>query len=97
MNRILKIIFAFLISTLAISSAFLVGAFWLFLIILFFIFFIKKNNKITTYNKDIVYILLAGFLAKVYIFFAIGIILHIAAESLGVHNKFCRDVCEKTA
>jgi hypothetical protein len=40
--------------------------------------------------------LLAGFLAKVYIFFAIGIILHIAAESLGIHNNFCRDNCEKT-
>ena len=41
-------------------------------------------------------ILLAGFLAKEYLFFAIGIILHIAAESLGIHNNFCRDNCEKT-
>jgi hypothetical protein len=41
-------------------------------------------------------ILLAKFLSKVYIFFAIGVILHIAAESLGVHNKFCRDSCDKT-
>jgi len=41
-------------------------------------------------------ILLAKFLAKEYLFFAIGVILHIAAESLGVHNKFCRDNCEKT-
>ena len=41
-------------------------------------------------------ILLAGFLAKEYLFFAIGIILHISAESLGIHNNFCRDNCEKT-
>jgi len=41
-------------------------------------------------------ILLAGFLAKEYLFFAIGIILHIAAESLGIHNNFCRVNCEKT-
>ena len=41
-------------------------------------------------------ILLAGFLAKEYLFFAIGIILHIAAESLGIHNNFCRDNCEKS-
>ena len=40
-------------------------------------------------------ILLAGFLAKEYLFFAIGIILHISAESLGIHNNFCRDNCEK--
>jgi hypothetical protein len=42
-------------------------------------------------------ILLAGFLAKEYLFFAIGVILHIVAESLGMHNNFCRDNCEKIA
>jgi hypothetical protein len=42
-------------------------------------------------------ILLAGFLAKEYLFFAIGVILHIVAESLGIHNNFCRDNCEKIA
>lgn len=41
-------------------------------------------------------ILLANFLSKEYLFFAIGVILHISAESLGVHNKFCRDNCERT-
>jgi len=41
-------------------------------------------------------ILLYKFLAKEYLFFAIGVILHIAAEYLGVHNKFCKDACEKT-
>jgi hypothetical protein len=41
-------------------------------------------------------ILLAKFLAKEYLFFAIGVILHIAAESLGVHNNFCRENCEKS-
>jgi hypothetical protein len=41
-------------------------------------------------------ILLAKFLAKEYLFFAIGVILHISAESLGIHNKFCRDNCERT-
>ena len=41
-------------------------------------------------------ILLAGFLAKEYLFFAIGIILHISAESLGIHNNFCRENCEKS-
>lgn len=41
-------------------------------------------------------ILLSKFLAKVYLFFAIGVILHIAAETLGIHNKFCRDNCEKS-
>ena len=41
-------------------------------------------------------ILLAKFLAKEYLFFAIGFILHISAESLGVHNKFCRDNCQRT-
>ena len=40
-------------------------------------------------------ILLAKFLAKEYLFFAIGVILHISAESFGIHNKFCRDNCEK--
>jgi hypothetical protein len=40
-------------------------------------------------------ILLFKFLAKEYLFFAIGVILHIAAETLGIHNKFCRDNCEK--
>jgi hypothetical protein len=41
-------------------------------------------------------ILLAKFLAKEYLFFAIGVILHIVAEFLGIHNKFCRDNCERT-
>jgi len=41
-------------------------------------------------------ILLAKFLAKEYLFFAIGVILHIVAESLGVHNNFCRENCEKS-
>jgi hypothetical protein len=41
-------------------------------------------------------ILLAKFLAKEYLFFAIGVILHIAAETLGVHNNFCRESCEKS-
>jgi hypothetical protein len=41
-------------------------------------------------------ILLAKFLAKEYLFFAIGVILHIVAESLGVHNDFCRVNCEKS-
>jgi hypothetical protein len=41
-------------------------------------------------------ILLAKFLSKVYLFFAIGVILHIAAESLGIHNNFCKESCEKT-
>jgi hypothetical protein len=40
-------------------------------------------------------ILLAKFLAKEYLFFAIGVILHIVAELLGVHNNFCRDNCER--
>ena len=41
-------------------------------------------------------ILLAKFLAKEYLFFAIGVILHIVAEKLGVHNNFCRENCEKS-
>jgi hypothetical protein len=41
-------------------------------------------------------ILLVRFLTKEYLFFAIGFILHIIAESLGIHNKFCRDSCEKS-
>jgi len=42
-------------------------------------------------------ILLSNFLAtKWYLFFAIGFILHIGAELLGVHNKFCRYYCKKT-
>ena len=41
-------------------------------------------------------ILLAKFLAKEYLFFAIGVILHIVAEKLGVHNDFCRENCEKS-
>jgi hypothetical protein len=41
-------------------------------------------------------ILLFKFLAKEYLFFAIGVILHIAAESLGVHNNFCKESCEKS-
>jgi hypothetical protein len=40
-------------------------------------------------------ILLAAFLGKIYVFFAIGVILHIAAENLGIHNYFCRESCEK--
>lgn len=41
-------------------------------------------------------ILLVSFLNnKIYIFFAIGVILHIAAENLGIHIQFCRKVCEK--
>lgn len=40
-------------------------------------------------------ILLATFLGKIYVFFAIGVILHIMAESLGIHNQFCRETCEK--
>jgi len=40
-------------------------------------------------------ILLAKFLAKEYLFFAIGVILHIAAESLGIHNNFCKESCQK--
>jgi hypothetical protein len=41
-------------------------------------------------------ILLAAFLNnKIYVFFAIGVILHITAENLGIHNQFCREVCEK--
>jgi len=41
-------------------------------------------------------ILLFKFLDKEYLFFVIGVILHISAETLGIHNKFCRDNCEKT-
>jgi hypothetical protein len=40
-------------------------------------------------------LLLVGFLGKIYVFFVIGIILHIAAESLGIHNNFCRESCDK--
>lgn len=42
-------------------------------------------------------ILLDSFLAKAYLFFTIGIILHIGAEKLGVHNEFCREECVKTS
>jgi len=41
--------------------------------------------------------LLSGILTKEYLFFAIGVILHIAAEKLGIHNKFCKENCEKSA
>ena len=41
-------------------------------------------------------ILLCRFLEKEYLFFTIGVILHISAELLGFHNKFCRDNCEVT-
>jgi hypothetical protein len=42
-------------------------------------------------------ILLFKFLAKEYLFFAIGFILHISAEYLGIHNNFCKESCEKSA
>ena len=41
-------------------------------------------------------ILLSNFLSKAYLFFAIGFILHIGAELLGIHNKFCKDFCKKS-
>ena len=41
-------------------------------------------------------LLLADFFGKIYVFFAIGVILHIVAESLGVHHNFCRESCEKS-
>jgi len=40
--------------------------------------------------------LLQDFLSREYLFFAIGALLHIAAEHLGVHNKFCREECVQT-
>jgi hypothetical protein len=39
--------------------------------------------------------LLSGLLSKEYLFFAIGVVLHIAAEKLGIHNQFCRENCSK--
>ena len=41
--------------------------------------------------------MLSGLLTKEYLFFAIGVILHISAEHLGIHNQFCRQNCEKEA
>jgi len=40
-------------------------------------------------------ILLFKILAKEYLFFAIGFILHISAEYLKIHNNFCKESCEK--
>lgn len=40
-------------------------------------------------------ILLSNFLSKWHLFFAIGFILHISAELLGIHKKFCNDFCKK--
>jgi hypothetical protein len=41
--------------------------------------------------------LLANFLAKEYLFFAIGVILHIGAENLGFHSQFCKENCVKAS
>jgi O-antigen ligase len=39
--------------------------------------------------------ILRDVLTKIYLFFSIGVILHISAEQLGIHNTFCRQSCEK--
>ena len=39
--------------------------------------------------------LLSDFLSRAYLFFALGVILHIAAENLGIHNKFCKKNCQQ--
>jgi hypothetical protein len=34
-------------------------------------------------------------LTNIYLFFVIGIILHILSEKLGIHKYFCRNSCDK--
>lgn len=34
-------------------------------------------------------------LTNIYLFFVIGIILHILSEKLGIHKNFCRNSCHK--
>jgi hypothetical protein len=70
----------------------------------------NKNKKITYYassyhllqnslEESIITLffgcLLSYFLYGPYLFFALGIILHILSEKLGVHNKFCWKICNK--
>jgi F0F1-type ATP synthase assembly protein I len=40
-------------------------------------------------------IVMSYFLSGSYLFFTLGLILHILAEKLGVHNNFCREICHK--
>lgn len=39
--------------------------------------------------------ILQGILTKSYLFFAIGVLLHILAEKLMVHRNFCKKSCTK--
>ena len=39
--------------------------------------------------------ILQGILTNIYLFFAIGVLLHILAEKLMVHRDFCRKSCTK--
>ena len=70
----------------------------------------NKNTKITYYASSYHLLqnsieesfitlflgcLLSYFLSGLYLFFALGIILHIISEKLGVHNKFCWEICNK--
>jgi len=72
---------------------------------------LKLLDKSQTYIANTLYIisdsiyesivfLILGFilsyiLTNMYLFFAIGIILHILSEKLGVHKNFCRSSCDK--
>jgi hypothetical protein len=35
-------------------------------------------------------------IGNIYLFFTIGVILHILAEKWGVHTNFCKTTCDKT-
>jgi hypothetical protein len=41
--------------------------------------------------------LLSNFLSRIYLFFTIGVILHIIAENMGIHNQFCKESCQEKA
>jgi hypothetical protein len=34
-------------------------------------------------------------IGNIYLFFMIGVILHIIAEKIGIHKSFCRNTCDK--
>jgi hypothetical protein len=41
--------------------------------------------------------LLSNFLSRIYLFFTIGVILHIIAENMGIHKQFCKESCQEKA